>query len=177
MKGIKLNRKLIYGLVFVVSILLIFLPLFFKARFEHLRALGLIGILIINFLGSATVFLPTPAIISVGIGGELYNPLLVALFASIGSSLGESTGFIFGMSSKEVLDLKKNIILNTLNKSFLKKYGAFAIFMFSLIPNPFFDGIGILVGMSSFSLVKFVSVVFVGRFLRNLLIAFLGSKL
>ena len=41
----------------------------------------------------------------------------------------------------------------------------------------FFDGVGILVGMSGYSIKKFLLIVFAGRFLRNLFIAYLGSRL
>lgn len=171
------KKKLLYSFMFVLSILIILLPVLFRTRFEEFKTLGLIGIFIVNFLGSATIFLPTPSILSVGIGGNLYNPFAVAIFASFGSSLGESVGYLFGHSSKEVLNLKKHKILYYLNDYIFKRYGTLAILVFSFIPNPFFDGIGILVGMSSFSLKKFVAIVFVGRFFRNLLIAYLGAKL
>lgn len=173
----KNRKKILYGLIFIVSTLIILLPLYFKPYFEKHKTLGLFEVLIVNFFGSATVFIPTPSILSVGIAGNLYNPLLVALLASIGSSLGESVGFLFGYSSREVLNLKKHKVLYYLNDFIFKRFGSAAVLFFSFIPNPLFDGIGILVGMSSYSLKKFLFLVFVGRFFRNLLIAYLGAKL
>ena len=173
----KRKKKLLYGLIFIFSTFIILLPLFLKPYFEQHKTLGLFEILIVSFFGSATIFVPTPSILSVGIGGTLYNPFIVALLASVGSSLGESIGYLFGHSSKEVLNLKKHKLLYYLNNFIFKKYGTLAVLIFSFIPNPFFDGIGILVGISSYSLKKFVGVVFIGRFFRNLLIAYIGAKL
>ncbi|OGH12088.1 MAG: hypothetical protein A2857_03125 [Candidatus Levybacteria bacterium RIFCSPHIGHO2_01_FULL_36_15] len=171
------KQKVLFGLLFVASTAIILLPLFFRTIFEGFKTLGLLGIMLINFLGSATILVPAPSIISVGVGGNLYNPLLVALFASLGASLGETVGFLFGYSSKKVLNVENHKILYHLNKFTFKKYGSVAIFVFSFIPNPFFDGIGIIVGMSSYSLKKFLFIVFMGRLLRNILVALLGSAL
>ncbi|RJQ26938.1 hypothetical protein C4577_02385 [Candidatus Parcubacteria bacterium] len=170
------KNKLFYILLFLISASIILLPLFFKIRVQELKTLGFIGLFIINFLGSATVFFPVPSIISVGVWGNIYNPLLVALIGALGSSMGESIGYLFGSSSKEILNLKKHKFVFYFLDFLFKKLGIFIIFLASFIPNPLFDGIGILVGISSFSLKKFIVIVFLGRLLRNILIAYLGAN-
>lgn len=172
------NKTQLYILLFFISTLAIFLPLLFKDFFVHFKSLGLLGIFFINFFSGATILIPTPGILSVGVGGALYNPILVALAASLGSSLGDGIGFLFGLSSKEILNLKQyRFVLHFEKIIFSKISGTLLIFLFSFIPNPFFDGIGLLAGMSSYSLTKFVSIVFAGRLLRNLIIAYIGSTL
>jgi membrane protein YqaA with SNARE-associated domain len=170
------KKKSLYVFLFILSTILLFLPLFFKQFFTQASQLGLIGIFLINFFSSATLFLPAPAFISVAVGGHLYNPFLVALLASLGSSLGEGTGFLFGYSSQKTIGFSSNHkVLYHLAKFIFEKYGTVLIFLFSLIPNPVFDGIGIFAGISSYSTKRFFVVVFLGRFLRNLVISYFGG--
>lgn len=167
-----LERRFIYFIIFGVSSLLMFVPLLYKDQFENFKSLGILGIFLINLLGSATIFLPTPAILAVGVGATLYNPIVVAFVGAIGSSMGDSLGLVFGYASKEVLPIKAHPILVYLGKYFLKKYGVIAMFFFALIPNPIFDGIGIVAGLAGYSLIRFIVITFFGRFLRNLLIVY-----
>ncbi len=174
----KINPKIRFGILFILTAIFIFLPIVFELKLKTFKTLGLLGIFIINFIGSATIFIPSPSIISVGIGGHLYNPFIVAVLASLGSSLGETVGFMFGYSSVKVLDInKKHKLLYHLRNAVLGKFGTLVILLFSLIPNPFFDSIGIIVGVSDYPFKKFLSIVFVGRLIRNILIAFIGAKL
>lgn len=167
-----LENRFVYFLIFGVAALLMFVPLFYKDQLESFKSLGILGIFFINLIGSATIFLPTPAILAVGIGAKLYNPVVVALVAAIGSSVGDSLGLIFGYASKEVLDIKTHPLLSYLGHYFLKKYGSFILFLFAFIPNPIFDGMGIVAGLAGYSPVRFILITFCGRFLRNLLIAY-----
>jgi len=169
------SNKFFFFVLFLTSTIIIFLPLLFKAQFAQVRSLGLLGIFLINAFSSATIFFPVPGILSVGIGGSLYHPLLVATVASLGSSIGEITTFIFGLSSKEILHLPQRKFLSFLNAKSIQKSGPWLVFLFSFVPNPFFDGIGMLVGMTSYSLVRFLLIVFTGRLARNLIIAYIGS--
>lgn len=171
------KHKFLYFILLPLLSVLMFLPLLFRAQFEHVKSFGLFGILLVNFISSATIFVPTPGILSVGVGGSLYNPLLVAIAASLGSSFGELVTFGFGRSSKKVLNLKRIPFFPSLKNEFIRKSGPLLVFIFSFIPNPFFDGIGLLVGISSFSLVQFLGLVFAGRLLRNLIVAYVSSFL
>lgn len=88
--------------VFGVAILVIALAVIFKDRLAELENLGLLGIMLINFLASATIFFPAPAIATVVVGGAVYNPLTVAVFSSFGSALGDIVGFLLGHSGKNL---------------------------------------------------------------------------
>jgi membrane protein YqaA with SNARE-associated domain len=97
--------------------------------------------------------------------------------AALGASLGDMLGYILGRSGKHV-------VLNHSEKKwfvwFQKIFSKFAdilIFAFAFIPNPFFDGIGILAGISEFPPTRFFLLMFVGRFARNVLLALLGARL
>lgn len=160
-----------YLLIFLLSLIVIFLAFFFQARLLQLKTLGLLGIFLINLLGSATIFLPAPAIASVVAGGMLYPPFSVALVSAVGATLGDGLGFLLGHSSKEIFMLKRHKFLYPTLKDLFHQYGSIMIFVFALIPNPVFDAIGILAGIFSFSPVRFFILLFLGRLIRNVILA------
>ncbi len=173
----KIDRsRLLYLLLFVVSALLLFSPFYFKYNLSNLKSLGLLGIALFNFISSSTIFFPAPGFIVTGIGGKLFNPVLVALFSSSGSSLGESVGFIFGYSSKKITNSERHI-LDFLARLFHHKYTPFLIVLLAFIPNPFFDALGIAAGAALFPIKKFLAFVFIGRLARDLIVAYVGSTI
>src|SRR5438477_79993 len=87
-------------LMLICSLFIIFVAFQFQNKLSEFRTLGLIGIFLINFFGSATIFLPTPAIASIVAGGALYPPLMVAFAAALGGALGEITGLLLGHSGR-----------------------------------------------------------------------------
>ena len=165
-----------YLILFLASIALIAISYYFRTELTQLGSFGLLGIFIINVLGSATLFLPAPAIATVVAGGFLYNPLFVAIVAGVGSALGDMVSFALGHSGKEIF-IKKNSFWYKILKETFHKFGAGFIIIFSLIPNPIFDAVGIFAGLFSYSPVKFFVYVLIGRFFRNLLLAYLGSAI
>lgn len=166
--------KFFLVLLLVISTILLFLPLLIDVDLSAFTALGILGLFLINFLGSATLFLPAPAIFSVALAAPSFNPIVIAFVAAIAAALGESVAFIFGYSSLHVLNLKKHKNLFRITKTLVHWKGGILIPLFSFVPNPFFDGLGIFAGISRFPIKKFLFFVFIGRFVRNLGIVYLG---
>lgn len=163
-------------LIFLLAIALIILPFYFRDELANLKSFGLIGLFLINFFGNAIIFLPAPAIASVIAAGSIYNPLIVALVSSLGGTLGEMVGFFLGHSGKKLF-VKKHHFLFLILKDLFKSYGTVIVFVVALIPNPFFDVIGILAGFLHYSPKKFFIATFLGRILRNLILSYFGSKI
>lgn len=162
-------------LIFVLSLAIVILAYQFRSQLEQFRSLGLFGILLINFIGNVTLFLPAPAIASVVAGGSIYPPIAVALSAAFGASLGDMVGFLFGLSGKKLTAKKQGRLYERVTSLF-KKYGTVLIFLFAFIPNPFFDGIGIIAGALSYPPKQFFVIMLLARFTRNLLLAYAGAK-
>lgn len=169
-----LENKFFYIVVFTISALLIFLPIFFRLNIKDFTSLGLLGVFLFNFISASTLFFPTPGFVATGVGGSLYNPILVAIAASLGSTIGEGVGFAFGYSSKKISN-HHHKFLDVLSNILHHKYGYLLIILLAFIPNPFFDVVGIIAGISLYPLRKFLFLVFVGRLARDLIIAWLGS--
>jgi len=172
-----LESKLFYASLFLFSALLLFSPLYFRFDLNTLKSLGILGVAIFNFISSSTLFFPAPGIVATGIGGALYNPIWVALASSVGSTLGESVGFIFGHSSRKITHPRDHTFMNSLYKIIHHKHGSLLIILFAFIPNPFFDAIGILAGLALYPLQRFLMLVFVGRIARDLIVAYIGASL
>jgi len=162
--------------LFLVSLILSLSAFLFKDFFAQAKGLGMLGIFIINFVSSATFFVSGPAFLTVIAGGSVYPPLLVALVASLGASFGDLVSFAFGYSSRHVAlkKLEKHVLFVSLENIF-KRYGSIVIFMFALLPNPFFDAIGLVAGVFKFSWTKFFIIILLGRFARFMLLAQIGA--
>lgn len=164
-----------YIFTLILSVVLIAVAFFFHEKLSEFRSLGLIGIFLINLIGSATLFLPAPGIASVVAGGSIYAPWAVALVASLGASVGDLVGYLLGTSSKHVLLENREKYLQIITPYF-KKYGALLIVLFAFFPNPFFDAIGIVAGVLGYPVKKYFLWMFVGRLARNILLAYLGNR-
>jgi len=173
--AIKNNHKRRKHLLLLgTSLAIILLSFYFREEFLKLGSFGILGIFIVNVIGSATLFLPAPGIASVVAGGFLYSPLIVAAAAALGSGIGDMVGYVLGRSGKEVF-LKKDSFWYAIFKEIFHKYGFILIVFFSFIPNPFFDAIGIFAGLFSYNPARFFVYVLLGRFLRNLALAYFGA--
>ncbi|HXS14966.1 MAG TPA: VTT domain-containing protein [Candidatus Saccharimonadales bacterium] len=170
-------KQSLYALSFLLSIGLIYLAFVFHGQLGQFHSWGIFGIFLINLFGSATLFVPAPAIATVIAGGAVYSPLLVAPAAAIGASLGDSLGFFLGNSGTHLVVKKGEAYWYNLLKKNFKKFGGLIIFLFAFIPNPFFDGIGILAGVSGYSFVRFFTIMLLGRLARDILLASLGARL
>lgn len=173
-----MNNKIYAIGVFLLSIVLSIAFYVFRDYFKDASSLGLLGLFIVNFISSATFFVSAPAFLTIIAGGNLYSPILVAIIAAGGACLGDMLGFAFGHSgrklTKKKLDRYKSI--RFLEKHF-HRHGALIIFIIAIIPNPFFDVVGILAGVLNYSPVKFFTVMLVGRFIRYWVLAQVGSTL
>lgn len=173
-----MNKKSFSILILLISLILSFSLFFFKDYFKELQTLGLIGLFLINFISGATFFVSGPAFLTVIAGGAIYPPFLVALVSSLGASLGDMVSFLFGYSGR-------NLALANLRKKFwfrvcedlFRRHESLIILIFAVIPNPFFDAFGLFAGFFGMNPVKFFVLMFVGRLLRFILLAFLGNSL
>ena len=173
-----MKNKIYAGTIFISSIALSVAFFMFRDYFKEASSLGLFGLFVVNFVSSATFFVSAPAFLTIITGGNLYSPILVAVVASLGACLGDMLGFAFGHSgrrlTKKKLDRHKTV--RFLEKHF-HRHGALIIFLLAIIPNPFFDAIGILAGVVNYPPFKFFAIMLVGRFIRYWALAQVGSQL
>lgn len=144
-------------------------------------SLGYIGVFLANFISSLTLFFPVPAFVLLATLSKTLNPPLLILAASLGSTLGELSAYVFGSGVLHVVK-EKNKFKNEHEKQWkrvrglFKRYGGAAvIFVFSLTPLPF-DIIGIFCGYIKYDMKKFLIATFLGRLALSIIIVY-GSIL
>lgn len=166
--------------VFIFFVTIVLLILIFRQReilLQH-SGFGYLGVFIVNFVSNATVLLPLPGIASVFFAGAILSPILVGIVASIGSTLGELFSFFLGFGGRALIKSfeKKNHWLVDIEAMF-HRAGFITILIFSILPLPFFDFIGLLAGAFNYPVWRFIGATFLGRLLRNLVIAFTGATM
>ncbi len=172
----KLSKKQKYSLVFVLSILFSLALYFFQGDIAQLKGWGLLGLFIISVIGGI-LFFPSPIIIAaVFAAGSYYPPLLVAFIAALGSSIGDVLGYGVGYTGRKAL-LDERTLKNQIMEDLFHKFGGALVLILALIPNPFFDAIGVVAGLFKYPVRKFFIYVFVGRLVRNIMLAYLGQSL
>jgi membrane protein DedA with SNARE-associated domain len=131
--------------------------------------LGYPGILLITFLISLLVFVPIPYIpvLILALFSSRLDPNLIALSSAIGVTLGRSVIFFASYRGRALIDnstLKRMAPLQRL----LAKYGSLVSFVAAVTPIPPDDIVIILLGISKFSLLKFILTTFGGKLMINL---------
>jgi len=143
-----------------------------RDKFKALEAYGYLGIFFLSVLGNATIILPIPVILAAFIGGGILNPFWVAVWVSLGASIGELTGYMVGISGRGAIEKKEKLAKI---RKWMGKYGLWVIFVLAAIPNFLFDLAGIVSGAIKIPVYKFLLVTWAGKFIRYLLIAYLGA--
>ena len=141
-------------------------------RLSSLAAFGYVGAFLVMALSNATLILPAPGLIFVFALGSSLHPLLVGLFAGVGATLGELTGYIAGYSG---VSIAEDTAIVARVQMWMERRGLWTIFFLSFIPNPLFDIAGILAGASRIPVLHFLGVSVIGKILQSTAIALAGS--
>lgn len=143
-----------------------------RDRAAELAVYGYPGIFLVSLLAYATVFFPAPGLAIVfGMAG-VFHPLGVALAAALGAGLGESTGYLAGISGRSVVE---NSQAYRRIQPFVEKYGAFAIIALTAIPNPIIDVASVAAGALKLPFWKFLLAAWTGQMIKMTAIAYAGS--
>jgi membrane protein YqaA with SNARE-associated domain len=160
------------ALLFMVALsaVIIWAPVDYKALGNY----GYLGVFIITLLATASLVLPVPYLGVIIVAGSFLNPFLVAIVAGLASALGELTGYILGTTGRSLLP--DHPLVGKLERG-MNRFGPAIIFGAAVIPNPFFDAVGLLAGASRLPVLAFLVPCFVGKTIRLWLFASLGGLL
>ncbi len=160
-------RLLLLPAMLFVIVLLALLPIDYGA----LQGLGYAGIALVNFIASAGFVLPVPNQVANYAAGATLNPLLVGLVAGVASAFGDLTGYYAGLGVSDVLVGRRTY---DVIHAWMRRHGWEAIFLLSLIPNPFFDLGGAAAGAVRLPVWQFLAACAAGRSIRDVLTALAG---
>jgi len=169
---IKLGRGRFGVYILLFSLVIGILAFFLGKNIKNLQDLGYVGVFIANLIGSATIILPVPSFATTIAVGVFLNPVLTALASAVGSTLGELTGYYAGLGGQDFVKSKDKRVKKI--KAWINRYGLWVIFILAAIPNPLFDIAGIVSGAGKVPVWKYLLVVFSGKLIKFLILAYTG---
>ncbi len=159
-------------LLIVVASLLVYV---FRDHYKSFLKYGYIGVLIINAITHSTVLIPVPGIIFTYGSAVLLDPLWITVAASSVATIGESSGYLAGQSGTGIINNTKlyKRIYNYLH--YKPKLASLILILASMVPNPFFDLVGIASGSLKIPFHKFLYSVFIGNTIKMAVFAYAGQ--
>lgn len=171
-RGEWLRQRVIPWLLLLLVIAVTVGIFLYRDRIVELKEYAYLGAFLISLIGNATVILPVPVpLILTSLGALLYEDtgltgaVMVGLAGGVGAGIGELTGYMVGYSGRGIAQKSK---LYTRLVDWVGRWGAMAIFIFTLVPFFPFDLAGIAAGVLRLSLWKFILVCWLGRTLLYL---------
>ena len=163
-KGIPL---LVLLLVITITVSLFILTQRYPEKIEEFESYGYLGVFLISLVSNATVILPVPGILVVFPLAVTYNPVLVGLVGATGGVIGEITAYLAGYSGRGMV--RTGRMYNRV-EGWMKRWGAWAIFIFAVAPFLLFDVAGMVAGALRFPFWKFILVAWVGKSLKYIIL-------
>ncbi|MBF8267491.1 MAG: putative rane protein [Dehalococcoidia bacterium] len=165
------GEGLLRALALVLVVTLVVAIFLLRDRLPDIRSVGYLGVLVLGFVGSASILVPIPSIAATCAGPGLLKllPLGVALLASVGESLGELSGYLIGFSGRGMAENRR---FYPRIERWMARRGGLILFFVSAIPNPLFDLAGIAAGTLRYPVWRFLLAVWSGKLLKSLAIAY-----
>lgn len=167
-----------YALRIGILLLVVGLTAYLFAIRDQAAELGIYGypgVFLVNCLASATILLPAPgAVMTFALGG-VFHPFWVGVVAGGGAACGELTGYAAGFSGQAVVE---NTLLYEKLIGRMKRHmraTLLVLLIAAVIPNPFFDLVGMAAGVLRVRLDQFLGVALLGNAIKMVMIAYAGS--
>lgn len=161
------------GLVYLLR----YLVAYFDLSVEGLATTAYLVVFGVTLACNATVIVPVPIAVATMIAAaSKWDPILVALVASIAGTLGELTGYYAGYLGKKVVIGESTPGYSRL-VGWMNRYGVLAIFLISFQPVLPVDIAGLTAGASRIPLWKFLLPCWAGKFPKYILFCYFGFQL
>ena len=134
---------------------------------------GYPGVFFLSFLGSVSMVLPVPGLISLCAFSLVLNPFALGALAGIGETLGELSGYAVGFAGGSVIK-RRGFYIKL--KGWMERRGVLFLFLMSVIPNPVFDLVGIAAGGVRFPIIRFLGTVLAGKIVKGLIVSYACSR-
>jgi len=162
-----------FGLSYLLqnSIAKLNFPLYEFAWLAYLTVFG------ISVLANLTIIVPVPIAVSTMIAvATKWDPMLIALFASIGGSIGELSGYYAGYLGKRIA-MPKEVLGYRRYEGWIQRYGVWAIFFLAIQPILPFDIGGFIAGTARMPIRKFLPALWAGKFPKYIIFTYAGLGL
>ncbi len=148
----------------------------FRVSLKEYDFLAYLIVFAVTFLASCTIVLPAPGAAIVITAASIWNPIIVAMVASVGSTLGEITGYYAGYIGEKIIINEQQLAYKRA-VSWMSRYGIWTVFVLAAIPLIVFDIIGLVAGALKLPLWKFLLACWFGRIPKSFLEAYIGAGL
>ena len=162
-----------FGLSYLLqnSIAKLDFPLYEFAWLAYLTVFG------ISVLANLTIIVPVPIAVSTMIAvATKWDPVLIALFASIGGSIGELSGYYAGYLGKRIA-MPEDVLGYRRYERWIQRYGVWAIFFLAIQPIIPFDIGGFVAGAARMPMRKFLPALWSGKFPKYVIFTYAGIGL
>ena len=130
-----------------------------------------------SLVANLTIIAPVPFGVSIMIAAATeWNPVLVALFGSIGATLGELSGYYAGYLGRKVA-VSDSVTGYSQVERWIQRYGAWGILFLGFQPVLPFDIAGLIAGAARMPLHKFLPALWGGRFPKYVIFIYAGLGL
>jgi uncharacterized membrane protein YdjX (TVP38/TMEM64 family) len=163
------RRVLAVLLAVIISALIIL----FRDRLAGLGAYGYPGLFLINVFTSATIILPMPGLALAFAAGATLNPFLVGLAMGSGAAVGELTGYLAGYGGQGLVENNPGYVRIV---GWTRRYGLWVVFVLALLPNPFFDIVGMVAGLLRIPAWRFLLACWSGNVIKATTVALIGAE-
>lgn len=141
---------------------------------------GYAAVFFMGALGSITFFLPVPVLTLVFAGATVLNPVLLAIAAAAGITLGMAGCYALGKAGSKFAERSQPDPGTRLHRATVRVSGWYsrnvttASFFVAAVPNPVFDYAGYFAGLAKVDQKRFLAATFAGKVVQSLVVAFLG---
>jgi uncharacterized membrane protein YdjX (TVP38/TMEM64 family) len=144
---------------------------------ERFSSTAYLVVFITTLVSNAGIVVPVAIHISIMVAAASeFDPVLVALVASVAGTLGEITGYYAGYLGKKIAFAESTPGYGRL-VAWMERNGPWAIFVISLQPILPVDIAGLVAGASKIPLWKFLVPCWAGKFPKYILICYFGAEL
>jgi uncharacterized membrane protein YdjX (TVP38/TMEM64 family) len=145
----------------------------FRKQLAGLGAYGYPGLFLLNVFTSATIILPMPGLALAFAAGATLNPLLVGLSVGSGAAVGELTGYLAGYGGRGLVENSPGYAKIV---KWTRRYGLWVVFALAVVPNPFFDVVGMVAGLLRIPAWRFLLACWAGNVIKATTIALIGAE-
>ncbi|MPZ13721.1 MAG: DedA family protein [Chloroflexi bacterium] len=170
----RLRQYLVGSLALAAMIALSVASIVAPIPYHVLGNYGYLGVFLITLVATAAMIAPVPYLAAIIIAGSFLNPIGVAAAGGAAAVLGELVGYAAGYGGRALIP--KNRWVRQVQRA-MARFGVPVMFLASLIPNPFFDVVGVIAGATRVPVWMFIVCVGTGKGLRFFLLATVGQPL
>lgn len=168
------RRSAVLSVVLVPVIVLAGIGVVLGDVVPGLWGMGYVGMFLSALIGAGTVVIPTFALPLAFVMGGLpaYAPLVIGVVAGIGETIGEMPAYTVGRGGQRGLEAVRGF---SWVEARVQRWGAWTIFVASLLPNPLVKLSTVAAGAAEMPLRWFLLAAMSGKVIKFTVVAWLGS--